>query len=150
MTTKTSAFATNDVVTANDLNAIYGAWNSYTPTLKQGSTTITKTVNYAKYRQVGKDVDGEFYITATGSGSAGGAISVSLPVTAAATVALWIGSGGATTSAGLIAVHFELATTTTLNLIRTDAPATAFFGADPSITVASGNIFRGEFHYEAA
>jgi hypothetical protein len=56
-----------------------GAWTSYTPTLKQSSTTVTATVDYAKYKQLGKTVFLRVKLTVTGSGSAGGIIGISAP-----------------------------------------------------------------------
>ena len=56
-----------------------GAWTSYTPTLKQSTTTVTATVNYAKYKQIGKTVFLRVKLTSTGTGSAGGRIQISAP-----------------------------------------------------------------------
>jgi len=55
------------------------AWTSYTPVLKQGSTTVSATVNYAKYKQIGKTVFLTVKLTSTGTGSAGGRIGISAP-----------------------------------------------------------------------
>ena len=80
MPVRTTIVATNDLIDANLLNAVYGAWNAYTPTVSQGATTdIAKTVTYAKYRQAGKTVDGQVSLVVTGSGTAGFAVQVTLP-----------------------------------------------------------------------
>ena len=55
------------------------AWTSYTPVLKQGSTTVSATVTYAKYKQIGKTVFLTVKLVSTGTGSAGGRIAVSAP-----------------------------------------------------------------------
>ncbi len=53
---------------------------SYTPTLAQGaSTNIAKTVNFAKYMVVGKTMYLWVRLFASGTGSAGSAITVSIP-----------------------------------------------------------------------
>ena len=56
-----------------------GAWTSYTPVLKQGSTTVSATVTYAKYKQIGKTVFLTVKLVSTGTGSAGGRIGISAP-----------------------------------------------------------------------
>lgn len=71
----------------DDLNAIVpigpNGWTAYTPTLTQ-SSTVTKTVTYAKYMKVGRMVHVTALLTVTGSGAANNAILVGLPFTAAA------------------------------------------------------------------
>jgi len=55
-----------------------GAWTAYTPTLVIG-VTVAKTVNYAKYLQVGKTVFVQVNLTATASGTASSVVQVGLP-----------------------------------------------------------------------
>lgn len=64
---------------ARDLSVAPNAWTSYTPVLKQGTTTVSATVDYAKYMQVGKTVHLQVRVTATGTGSAGTEIFISPP-----------------------------------------------------------------------
>jgi len=54
------------------------AWVSYTPTLVIG-VTVAKTVNYAKYSQVGKTVFVQVRLTTTASGTANSIVQVGLP-----------------------------------------------------------------------
>jgi hypothetical protein len=73
----TSASANNVYATKTDFPAT--AWTSYTPVLKQGSTTVSATVTYAKYKQIGKTVFLTVKLVSTGTGSAGGRIGISAP-----------------------------------------------------------------------
>lgn len=56
------------------------ALTSYTPTLKQAGSTLTKTVEYAKYIRFGPIVQVWAQLSATATGTAGGEIKISLPV----------------------------------------------------------------------
>jgi hypothetical protein len=56
-----------------------GAWTSYTPTIKQGTTTLTTTITRAKYKQINKTVFLSVLATITSTGSAGTVISVTAP-----------------------------------------------------------------------
>ena len=58
---------------------IESAWTSYTPTIKQGTTTLTATINRAKYKQIGKTVFLSVSATITQTGSAGTVIYVGIP-----------------------------------------------------------------------
>lgn len=54
------------------------AWITYTPTLTQG-VTVTKTAEFARYKQQGKTVHVEVSLACTSAGTAGTAIVVGLP-----------------------------------------------------------------------
>lgn len=153
MPTRTTTFATNDVLTANDLNSLAGAWNSYTPTLTQ-SSAVTKTVTYAKYLQFGKLIIVQVELVATGAGTAGSAITVSLPVTAArsATAKPVIGSGFVNDlGTKLYPGPTALLTTTTVQIFRGDGTTTGgALGSDPSFALASGDSINLAAMYEAA
>lgn len=56
-----------------------GAWTAYTPTLTQ-SGAVTKTVDRAKWVQIGKTVHVHVFLTVTGTGTANSTVTVSLPV----------------------------------------------------------------------
>lgn len=75
-------FVSGQVLTAAELNGA-GSWQSYTPTFTQ-SATITKTVNWARYTQLNKWVQGSIKMTASSSGTANNKILVGLPVNASA------------------------------------------------------------------
>jgi hypothetical protein len=75
-------FVAGQVLTAAELNGA-GAWQSYTPSWTQ-SATITKTVNWARYTQLGKWVQGSIKMTASSAGTANNKMLVGLPVNASA------------------------------------------------------------------
>ena len=156
--TSPRSWVPDEVVTADVMNvhvrdnlkAIGDAWTSWTPTLSQGvSTNIAKTVNYAKYVAAGKLIIATVKVSATAAGTAGSAIRVSLPVTAA-TSNIVAGSGRYDDGATLYAALAAIGTTTTIELNRADATFTGSIGSDPNIAVASGDVFYASFTYEAA
>lgn len=57
-----------------------GTWTSYTPTIKGGATTVTATITYAKYMQIGNTVTVQVLATVTSTGGVNGAISISVPI----------------------------------------------------------------------
>lgn len=59
------------------------AWTDYTPTLKQGATTVAKTVVYARYQRFGRMITAAVSLLVTGTGSSNGIIEVGIPVAAA-------------------------------------------------------------------
>ena len=73
-------FVAGDVLTAAELNGIGEAWTSYTPVIKGGATTVTATITYAKYQQINKLCYVQVLATVTSTGSANGAITISLPI----------------------------------------------------------------------
>ena len=81
MPTKTTTFATNDILTANDLNSLAGGWNAYTPAL--GGFTAGNGTAAGAYLQFGKLVIFRASFT-FGSTSAAATTSptLTLPVTA--------------------------------------------------------------------
>ncbi len=69
-------------------------WTSYTPTLFDAAS-VTKTVTYAKYRKFGTTCVVNVSMVATGTGTVGATVLVSMPVgaTAATSTALVVGTG---------------------------------------------------------
>jgi hypothetical protein len=76
----TAGLTTGQVLTAATMNSIGAAWESYTPVIKGGATTVTATIAYAKYAQINKIVFVRVEATVTSAGAANGIISVSLPL----------------------------------------------------------------------
>ena len=72
-------FVAGAVLTAAELNGIGEAWTSYTPVIKGGATTVTATMNYAKYARINKLVLVQVDATVTSAGAANGTITISLP-----------------------------------------------------------------------
>jgi hypothetical protein len=152
VTTRATVFATNDVLTANDLNALAGAWNSYTPTVGQG-VGVSCTVGYARFLEFGKLVIGSVFLTMTSAGTSSVNITVSVPVTAAAAaVGTVIGSGLIQdASVGTYGVVPRLSTATVVKFDRCDAAATTgSFGTDPAMALAATDSIWMHFMYEAA
>ena len=142
----------NEVLTASDVQTYLtgegGAWTAHTPTLSQGaSTNIGKTVTYSNYARYGRTIIWNFRLAITGSGTSGSAVTVTLPVTSAATDSV-TGSGAyLDTGTGWYFGTIIGASTTTAVLI---AASGGSFGADPVMTVANTDTYQGSVTYEAA
>jgi hypothetical protein len=146
-------------LTESDINTYLmgegGAWTSWTPTVTQsGSVTVTNT--RSRYARYGRTIVASFDLTVTGSGSANNAITVSLPVTAAAAGVVPVGTArlvdtGTSTTFGAICV---LATTTTIWLNQTSTNSTTTIlgstSSENATALASGDIIAGTVTYEAA
>lgn len=130
-----------------------GAWLSYTPTLTQ-SVTVTKTVNYAKYMQVGKLVVVQVFLSVTGAGTAANAILVGLPVTAAQTGAApqEVGTGAVLDSSlGQVWKGQAILHSTTDVWFRASGSSTNVLGTgDMTAALASGDQVSMTVTYEAA
>jgi hypothetical protein len=72
-------FVAGSVLEAAQLNGIGEAWTSYTPVIKGGATTVSATIQYAKYARVNKLVVVQVRATVTSTGAANGIINVTLP-----------------------------------------------------------------------
>ena len=79
----TAGLTTGDVLTAATMNSIGAAWESYTPTFV--NITVGNGVLVARYSRINKNVTVQmkFTLGSTSVIGAGGAISMSLPVTSA-------------------------------------------------------------------
>lgn len=135
------------------ITAVLGAWPSWTPTVQQG-VGVTVAVVHATWSRSGRDVKGSFRLSVTGTGTAGQAVGVSLPVNAARTLGS-IGAGGIfDTSAGL-----QYSGTCELNSSASQFVFSAHgLGVSPTplgsagftAALAAGDIVAGSFAYEAA
>jgi len=56
-----------------------GAWTTFTPQLRTGTTNVASTNNYGRYTIVGKTVTAQAKVTATAVGVASNAIKLSIP-----------------------------------------------------------------------
>jgi len=75
----TAGLTDNTSLPAATLNTIGAAWESYTPVIKGGATTVTATINYAKWARINKTVFVEVAATVTSAGAVNGVIDISLP-----------------------------------------------------------------------
>lgn len=142
----------------DNLNAVVpngpDAWTSYTPTLTQ-SGAVTKTVTYAKYMKVGRLVVVNLLLSCTGSGTAGNAVKIGLPVAAAVSSAVPIGTGYINdSSANLIyygLADFASSTTEVQLLVIQQGSAAAVLGAGSfTAALATGDGVGLYVMYESA
>lgn len=151
--TVTAALMNSDL--RDPLAALSGAWNSWTPTLNQNtSTNISKTVNKAGYLQIGKLVIATCRLTSSGTGTSGSYVWVSLPVTPVSGIdGSVIGSGQYTDATADKYPAMILALTNGVRFMRADASQAAAsgtgIGIDPVLTVASGDSCSFTVIYEA-
>ena len=155
-------FVAGQVLTAAELNTA-GAWQDYTPSWTQ-SATISKTVNWARYTQIGKWVQGSVKMTATSAGTANNKVLVGLPVSASSNNfvvgSMVVYDNGTKYQFGYnIPALFESSTTMSFGMYFTDSTGTAAtidirFGqnsvSSTGLVVASGDIFYIQFSYEAS
>jgi len=131
-----------------ELAPLFGAWTSYTPTLRQGvSTNITKTVTYAAYVKIGRLAIVQVRLDATGAGTAGSNVEVTLPSAVVPVGA----SGNAGTfgfgqiydvSTGTNYAATVRAVSTTAVSFNGDWSGTAYWGNTPNLAVANGDQFH--------
>lgn len=154
-----------DVLTAAQLNAELrdallgafplgapdGAWTSWTPTLTQ-SGAVTKTVTYARYTRIGRTIMFALDLSATGAGVAANAVTVTLPVTAAAS-AVQLGTGVIyDVSAGILySGTVALASTAAAQIWpAADGAASALGVRAFTAALAAGDLIRMTGTYESA
>jgi len=149
----TAGLTTGQVLTAATMNSIGAAWESYTPTWKGGATTITKTINYAKYCQINKLVIVQISLTATGAGAANGRITCTYPsglVPANNSGYRPLGSimltDTGTAFYGSTAVVYDSTSFSGLYYNVVDYIGTA----GPALTIASNDRFEATIMYEVA
>jgi hypothetical protein len=130
------------------------AFQTYTPTLTQ-SSTVTKTVTFARYTQIAKLVFVQVEVSATGTGTASNTVTLSLPVTAAnngLVGAFQQNLGGRIVDASGGPATFPawtyLASTTTMALLN--ASNQILGGAGFTAALASGDTVQMNLVYEAA
>lgn len=152
-----------DVLTNHAFSAIYYShegtplgfthWFNYTPTLAQGvSTNIAKTVTLSTLRISGMVCECLFRLDATGAGTAGSAITVSLPTTALNSGADAVGFGGYIDAgtAGYNGVLYLLSTTTAYISSGSVTAIGSAIGANPNLAVANTDVFQGHIFFRLA
>ena len=125
-----------------------GTPTSHTGQIDQSTSNIGKTVTYSTYWRLGRTIIWSFKYTMTAGGSAGTAITLTVPVTASDTLGM-NGAGMLTTSTQRYDCAIVGNSTTTIKLIN-DQSGNSFLGATPSVALASGNVIDGLVIYEAA
>ena len=148
-------FVAGDVLTAAELNGIGEAWTSYTPVIKGGATTVTATIQYAKYAQVNKIVFVRVEATVTSAGAVNGTIICTLPINPVnANTSLSTGGSFAILDAGsaFYAGAAIVNTGVTIGEVRGTAyNSTDFMGTSaPAMTLANNDRISFSVCYEVA
>ena len=148
--------SSTNIATDSEVAAIYATqtnfsstgWTSYTPTITQGAT-LSKTVNYAKYKQFGKILYVNIALTITSTGTAGNRIRVSLPLPIIDSNVTVLGSGyyfdAGTAHYSGTAIIYDVNTVE----LYTHASANAF-GASPGVTAVNNDVIAFNLVYEVA
>ena len=140
-----AALTESDIVTY--LMGEGGAHTSWTPTCTQsGSVTVTNT--RSRYARYGRLIVATFDLTATTAGTSANAVTLSLPVTAAAT-ASGFGTGYILDQGAAYYVGTWTLTSTTAMVLYCHNE-TGAAGVDPAFALANTDIIRGTITYEAA
>lgn len=126
-------FVAGDVLTASDVNTYLagegGAWTTWTPTVTQ-SGSVTVTVTRARYSRYGRSIHFVALLAVTGTGTGANDVSVSLPVTAAAS-SIPVGYGSIYDASANVSYHGPLvaATTTTGKMVATSGGTSGYLGS---------------------
>jgi len=140
--------ATASATYATQTNFSNTGWTSYTPTITQGAT-LSKTVNYAKYKQIGKTLYVNISMTITSGGTAGNRIRTSLPIPVISADVVVLGSGyyfdAGTAHYPGTAIIYDVNTVE----LYTHASANAI-GASPAVTAANNDVMAYNLVYEVA
>jgi len=127
------------------------AWTSFNPQLDQGTTNISKTINYCKYIKLGKTVIANGYIAVTANGTAGANVTLTLPLLAASggqPIGSFIiyGSSGNVNFAGT-----AWALTTSQMAFRSDGSNfESYFGNQPNRAIVNIDSIAFSIVYEVA
>jgi hypothetical protein len=149
----TAGLTTGQVLTAATMNSIGAAWESYTPVIKGGATTVTATIQYAKYVQINKLVIVQMRATVTSAGAVNGSINVSLPT------GLDVVTPSNQRAIGTVVIedtgsafYVGMAVATQANLIRFFSYNVPDFmgSAGPAMTLANNDVIGFSICYEVA
>ncbi len=143
-------------LTESDINTYLmhegGAWTSWTPVVTQSNTpTITNT--RSRYARAGRLIHFSIILTVTSAGTAANAILVSLPVTAASSSFVGMGTGYLfdASSSTYYPFFMAAASTTTFGLNRMQETTTPTLGVSGfSAALANGDLIRCHGFYESA
>lgn len=151
-------WVTGELVTAallnthvrDNLNAAFplgvDAWTSYTPTLTQ-STTLTKTVTYARYQRIGRTIHMAVDLAITSAGVSGNNIVLGLPLTASVVTGV-VGVFRYFDAGNTIYTGTALGASTTTVVFYVSSNGNAM-GVNPTFAAASGDSLQCQITYEA-
>lgn len=135
-----------------DEQNVYDPWIAWTPQIDQGATTnITKTVDVARYKKIGKTVTAYIKLTLTGAGTTNNPVKVSQPIAALTGFSLH-GQGNcmirdASAGAdyrGIVAIE----NSGFFSFRRPDSTLQVDIGVDPNFALASGDLIFFNVTYE--
>ena len=149
--TETAGYEDRDKELEDYLASLDPSWTTtFVPQVDQGATTnIAKTITKSQWRYDGSMIEYEFFVIMTGAGTAGSAVTVTLPVVVFATPNGTMGTG----------VIFDNSTTQRyVCTVETNAVSTVVFGVDqsgsgagwgqiPAIALAANDQARGLVRY---
>lgn len=146
-------WSAGDVLTAADLNAI-GTWATYSPVVAQ-NTAVSATVNYAEYCLINKMCIVNVSLTCTTTGTAGQAITVTLPVAVTSSSNLkTFGSGyvfdSSATDAILTTVVNRSSTDKVYFLTEANTNSDNGLGSNPSLALGNNDQISFSLMYETA
>jgi hypothetical protein len=145
----TAGLSSGQILTAATMNSIGAAWESYTPTLTQ-SSTVTKTVTYAKYTQINKLCIVNVRLDVTGAGTAANSVVVGLPLTSASAN---INIGSVSIFDASVSTNYSgtcLLTTTSTVSFTGDWSGNNLWGAAPNVALAANDQIHISLQYEIA
>lgn len=144
-------------IEADDVAAALGLlipYAGYTPTISQNGAR-TATITLARYRQVGKQVHAYGKAIITNAGTAGNAVTMSLPVNMHASINsidYTLGTGVVSDSGTIWMPALVVAgiSASTVAWTKTNGDAQAYIGVTPSFAVANTDYVTWNITYEAA
>ena len=128
-----------------------GAWQTYTPTLRYGASTLDKTVIYGKYKRSGNSMHAQYYLQVSALAAVSGDISVELPVNVLNYAIRVIGAGYYYRStAGIVYVCSALIANAVSDrtYFVNDVSGGSLFGTQPAFQMNTGDGLLFDLHYE--
>ena len=125
----------------DNLNYLKGTSAAYTPQLDQGVTTnITKTVTEARYIQTGDVCDLWVQLTITGIGTLASNLTMTLPLTAIGYASQTVIGSGYLNDADVQSYNVAVAMNSATTVVFRPYALGGYFGSNPSVGVANGDI----------
>lgn len=120
----TAGLAQGQVLTADIMNQIGAAWETFNPAISAQTGTITTATASGRYARIQKNVIFRFSVSITNKGTGAGALYLTIPLTAQSNYGSGIagatGSFAEWTSVGFTGTTNLLNSTTQLALLRYD------------------------------
>lgn len=138
-------------VRALESRARGAAWGSWTPLLGQSGVVAATVDASCRYTRLGNLVIASFRLTATAAGNPGFQINMAgLPASFLHSGARAVGSFTFYKPASNTFYDGSILPLGTTEIIFNVSGSTGYFGSNPAITLANGDVMTGTFIYEAA